>query len=103
MRSIDPFHALVLLGLLFTSGAWCLARPGRWSATVLVVVAGAWIVFNGPLEGRTLFVLSARHGVTEGDVLSVVGFAIAGWALWQTETRAGRRWARERRARRRSR
>ncbi|AZG48048.1 hypothetical protein [Gordonia insulae] len=102
MRSIDPFHALVLMALLFTCGAWCLARPGRLSAAVLIVVAGAWIVFNGPLEGATLVVISDRHGVTESDLLSVAGFAIAGWALWRTETSAGRRWAQRRRGRRRS-
>jgi hypothetical protein len=99
MRSIDPFHALMLMALLFTCGAWCLARPGRWSAVVLVVVSGSWIVWNGPLEGRTLLVFSERHGITESDLLAVAGFAIAAFALWRTETAGGRRWSRRRRRR----
>ncbi|MGV9713264.1 hypothetical protein ACWDTI_21665 [Gordonia sp. NPDC003424] len=87
MRSIDAFHALLILNLLFATAGWVLARPSRPAAAVLVAVGLAWIVWNGPLEGATLIAFDARHGVTESDLLSVVAFGIAGWALWRVRKR----------------
>ncbi|MFW0795272.1 hypothetical protein AAFP30_15770 [Gordonia sp. CPCC 205515] len=84
MRSIDAFHALVILNLLFATAGWVLARPSRPAAAVLVAVGIAWIVWNGPLEGATLISFDPDHGITEFDLLSVVAFGIAGWAWWRT-------------------
>lgn len=84
MRQTEVFHSLVILIMLFVTGAWTLARPSRVAAVVLVLVALAEIIWNGPLEGRTLLSFTAQHGVTESDLLAVAGFCIAGWALWRS-------------------
>lgn len=73
----DPFHALVIMNLLFVVGAWCLARPSYLAAGILVIVAGAWLVWNVPIEGRVLYVVRPGNGLTESDLLSAVAFGIA--------------------------
>ena len=83
------FHALVIMNLLFVSGAWCLARPSRPAAVVVLVASVLWVLFNGPIEGHVLVVLSpGRHGITESDLLSVIGAGIGAWALVLTSRRA---------------
>ena len=73
----DPFHALVLMNLLFVVGAWCLARPSYIAAAVLVVVAVSWLFWNTPIEGRVLYVVRPGNGLTESDLLSAAAFGIA--------------------------
>lgn len=97
VRTPDLFHALVLLNLLFVSGAWSLARPSIRSSIVLTVVGLAWLIWNKPLEGQSLFSVTVRHGVTESDLLSVAAFVIAAAGLvraWQRSRRIelGRRY-----------
>ena len=83
------FHALVIMNLLFVSGAWCLARPSRPAAFVVAAASVLWVLFNGPIEGHVLVVLSpGRHGITESDLLAVLGAGIALWALVMTGRRA---------------
>lgn len=83
------FHALVIMNLLFVSGAWCLARPSRAAAVVVLVASVLWVLFNGPIEGHVLVVLSpGRHGITESDLLAVVGAGVGAWALALTSRRA---------------
>ncbi len=78
MRASDPFHALILLNLLFACGLWTLLRPSVRAAAVLAVVSLAWVVWNGPIEGATLIRFTSGHGITESDLLAVVGLVIAG-------------------------
>ncbi|HEY9314816.1 hypothetical protein [Williamsia sp.] len=81
------FHGLVLLNLLFVCGAWTLAKPSRTAAFVLIGVSVLWILFNGPIEGAVLLSFTPKNGLTESDLLSVVGLGIAIYAL-----RRRRRW-----------
>ncbi|QRE82576.1 hypothetical protein F1734_21535 [Rhodococcus ruber] len=79
---------------LFASAAWCLARPVLLSSMALSVASVLWLALNGSLEGRVLYVLDPRHGLTESDLLSLVGFGIAGWGFmvtWRRSRRAGRK------------
>ena len=46
-------------------------------AVVLVVVAGIWILVNGPVEGRTLVVVTPQHGLTVADLFSLIALAVA--------------------------
>ncbi|UYF96823.1 hypothetical protein OCS65_07725 [Rhodococcus aetherivorans] len=69
---------------LFASAAWCLARPNVLSAAATVLASFLWLPLNGPLEGRVLYVLNPGHGLTESDLLSFVGFAIATWGFWDS-------------------
>lgn len=85
--SPEFFHGLVLLILLFTCGAWTLAKPSRPAAFTLIGVSVLWILFNGPIEGAVLLSFTSTNGLTESDLLSVVGVGIAVYAL-----RRRRRW-----------
>ena len=83
----ELFHGLVLLILLFVSGAWTLAKPSRPAALVLIAVSVLWILFNGPVEGAVLYSFTPANGLTESDLLSVAGLGIAIYTL-----RKRRRW-----------
>jgi hypothetical protein len=76
------FYGLVLLNLLFVTGAWCLARPSRGAAVSLIVVSVLWVLFNGPIEGHVLLEYTDTNGLTESDLLSLAGVLIALRALW---------------------
>ncbi|WP_030165418.1 MULTISPECIES: hypothetical protein [Actinomycetes] len=76
------FYGLVLLNLLFVTGAWCLARPSRAAAMVLIFVSVLWVLFNGPIEGHVLLSYTSQNGLTESDLLSLVGVIIATRAFW---------------------
>jgi hypothetical protein len=76
------FYGLVLLNLLFVTGAWCLARPSRAAAVVLIFVSVLWVLFNGPIEGHVLLSYTYENGLTESDLLSLAGLIIALRALW---------------------
>jgi hypothetical protein len=76
------FYGLVLLNLLFVTGAWCLARPSQGAAVVLIIVSGLWVLFNGPIEGHVLLSYTDQNGLTESDLLSLAGVIIALRALW---------------------
>lgn len=80
----DPFHALVLMNLLFVVGAWCFARPSYTAAAVLVVNSVAWALWNQPIEGRVLVSFSIEHGITESDMLSVLAVVIATITVYRT-------------------
>jgi hypothetical protein len=46
-------------------------------ALILVVASAVWLDVNGPLEGKTLKVLSPTHGVTSGDLLAIPALTLA--------------------------
>jgi len=81
------FHALVLLNLLFVTGAWCLARPSYRAAGALAAVSVAWFMWNGPVEGRVLISVNINHGFTESDILSILGVVIAAVTFVRTRER----------------
>ncbi|WP_439031889.1 hypothetical protein [Gordonia terrae] len=83
----DPFHALVLMNLLFVVGAWSLARPSYPAAGLLTANAVAWALWNQPIEGRVLVSFSIEHGITESDLLSVAAVVIAAITVWRTRER----------------
>ncbi|WP_137809806.1 MULTISPECIES: hypothetical protein [unclassified Gordonia (in: high G+C Gram-positive bacteria)] len=84
------FHALVILNLLFVTGAWSLARPSYPVAAVLAALSGAWFFWNGPIEGHVLISFTLERGFTESDILCIVGIVLAGVACIRTRER--RRW-----------
>jgi hypothetical protein len=82
----EPVLPLMLLvALLF-----CAVRAikgDRLAALVLVPLSFSWVLFNGPLEGPTLFVVSWSHGVTVSDLIALAGLVIAGWRLTPVPSR----------------
>lgn len=68
--------AMALAGVLTFSH-----RLRLGAALVLGALALIWLPVNSPVEGRTLFVLSWNHGVTEADLLTVLALAWAGLAV----------------------
>ncbi|ANY22467.1 hypothetical protein [Gordonia terrae] len=86
----DPFHALVLMNLLFVVGAWCLARPSFAAAALLVATGVGWALWNQPIEGRVLVSFSIEHGITESDMLSVLAVAIAAVTVYRARERGKR-------------
>ncbi|KAF0970032.1 hypothetical protein [Gordonia sp. YY1] len=88
-QPVDPsvFHALVLLNLLFVTGAWCLARPTYCAAGVMAALSAAWFMWNGPIEGRVLISINIDHGFTESDILSILGVGIAAITFTRTQER----------------
>ncbi|MDL5154944.1 hypothetical protein [Actinomycetospora termitidis] len=52
-------------------------RARQVVAVLLVVAAIAWLPLNHAIEGPTLFVIDATHGVTAADLISVVVFLLA--------------------------
>ncbi len=73
----DLFYSVLALNALFASLAWCLARPSWASILSVVVFAALWPFANKSFEGRVLVVLSANHGITSHDLLSVFAVVVA--------------------------
>ena len=46
-----------------------------------------WLFGNGPIEGRVLISISIEHGLTESDILTVLGFSIAAITFKRTHER----------------
>ncbi|BBY28633.1 hypothetical protein [Mycolicibacterium sediminis] len=70
-------YGLVALIALAASAAWCAIAPRPLSLGVLLTSAVVWPLTNGPLEGPVLWTLSADHGITVSDLLSVAAVALA--------------------------
>jgi hypothetical protein len=51
------------------------------AAVLLLPVAAAWVLFNGPIEGPILLTFTADHGLTVSDLLAVVAVLVALVAL----------------------
>lgn len=75
------FYGIAAMNALFSSIAWCAAKPGRWSILAVLTFALIWPFANGPLEGNTLVILSSTNAITVSDLFSVLA---AGVALVQT-------------------
>jgi hypothetical protein len=58
------------------------AKSGRSCLAVgLVGAAVIWILINGPVEGPVLLTLTASHGITVADLVSLGLIIIAGLIL----------------------
>jgi hypothetical protein len=67
---------VVLVGL--TLAALITRGPVRRAVAVLLLpVAAAWVLFNGPIEGPILLTISTNHGLTVSDLLAVMGVVVA--------------------------
>lgn len=71
------FYGIAAMNALFSSMAWCAARPNRWSILAVLTFALIWPFANGPLEGHTLVVLSDAHGISVSDLFSVLAAGVA--------------------------
>lgn len=75
-----PGIALTVLTILVVSAVMAI-RGSRPAALAIFPLALAWLLVNAPFEGPTLIGLSATHGLTAADLISVVAVGIAGWRL----------------------
>jgi uncharacterized membrane protein YfcA len=73
----ELFYSIATMNALFSSMAWCLARPNRWSILAVLAFAMIWPFVNGVLEGNLLLKLSSTHGITVSDLFSVLAVVIA--------------------------
>lgn len=71
------FYSIAAMNALFSSVAWCAAKPNGWSILAVLTFALIWPFVNGPLEGDVLVVLDRTHGITVSDFLSVLAVVIA--------------------------
>jgi len=71
------FYGIAAMNALFSSMAWCAAKPNRWSILAVLTSALIWPFVNGPLEGNILLKLSDSHGITVSDLLSVLAVVVA--------------------------
>jgi FtsH-binding integral membrane protein len=73
----DLFYSIAAMNALFSSMAWCAARPNRWSILAVLTFALIWPFANGTLEGDILLTVDRTSGITVSDLLSVLAAAIA--------------------------
>jgi hypothetical protein len=77
---VDPlqlFYSIAAMNALFSSMAWCAAKPNWWSILAVLIFALIWPFANGVLEGHLLLTLSPTHGITVSDLLSVLAVGLA--------------------------
>jgi hypothetical protein len=77
MHAQQLFYSIAAMNALFSSMAWCAAKPNRWSILAVLTFALIWPFVNGILEGNLLLKLSSIHGITVSDLLSVLAVVIA--------------------------
>ncbi|BBZ22087.1 hypothetical protein [Mycolicibacter hiberniae] len=71
------FYSIVAMNALFSSMAWCAAKPSRWSITAVVVSALIWPFADGALEGDVLLAINSTTGITVSNVFSCVAVVFA--------------------------
>ena len=77
MYAEQLFYSIAAMNALFSSVAWCAAKPTKWSILATLAFAVMWPFVNGPLEGNILLKISSTHGITVSDLLSVLAVVIA--------------------------
>lgn len=70
------FYSIAAMNALFSSMAWCAARPTRWSILAVSTFALIWPFANGILEGDVLLVLNSTSGITVSDLFSVLAAVV---------------------------
>ncbi len=73
----ELFYSIAAMNALFSSMAWCAAKPNKWSILAVLAFALIWPFVNGTLEGNLLLKLSSTHGITVSDLFSVLAVVIA--------------------------
>jgi hypothetical protein len=73
----ELFYSIAALNALFSSMAWCVAKPNRWSILAVLTFALIWPFANGNLEGDVLLTVNSTMGITVSDLLSVLAVLIA--------------------------
>jgi hypothetical protein len=71
------FYGIATMNALFSSMAWCAAKPDRYSILAVLTFAVIWPFANGPLEGNTLVILGSTNGITVSDLFSVLAVSVA--------------------------
>ncbi|MDT5227555.1 MAG: hypothetical protein QOH94_1348 [Mycobacterium sp.] len=77
MYAEQLFYNIAAMNALFSSMAWCAAKPTKWSILATAASALIWPFVNGILEGNLLLKISSTHGITVSDLLSVLAVVIA--------------------------
>jgi hypothetical protein len=77
MYAQQLFYSIAAMNALFSSMAWCVAKPNRWSILAVLTFALIWPFVNGILEGNLLLKVSSTRGITVSDLLSVLAVVIA--------------------------
>ena len=71
------FYSIAAMNALFSSMAWCAAKPNRWSILAVLTFALIWPFADGNLEGDVLLTVNSTTGITVSDLLSVLAAVIA--------------------------
>jgi hypothetical protein len=69
--------ALVLAALLLAAGTG--GGSGVRGVALLAALSVLWLLVNHPMEGPVLLVVTARHGLTGGDLAGLVGLGLAAY------------------------
>lgn len=71
------FYSIVAMNALFSSMAWCAAKPNRWSILAVLVFALIWPLADGALEGNVLLTINSTTGITVSNLFSCVAVVVA--------------------------
>ncbi len=72
MNDQKLFYSIAAMNALFSSMAWCAAKPDRGSILAVLAFALIWPFVNGDLEGHTLLMINRDSAITVSDLLSVL-------------------------------
>ena len=84
-----PLTALLLL-FVGTGVAYVGVDRRRWEVPGAALAAAgvtAWLLTNGPYEGRTLLILAAGNGLTVADLLVVPAAVLLARLSWRAVRR----------------
>jgi hypothetical protein len=71
------FYSIAAMSALFSSMAWCVAKPNRWSILAVLTFALIWPFANGDLEGHMLLMINEDSAITVSDLFSVLAALLA--------------------------
>ena len=74
---VQLFYSIAAMNALFSSMAWCAAKPNRWSILAVLTFALMWPFVNGDLEGDVLLKIDSTSAITVSGLLSVLAGVIA--------------------------
>ena len=73
--------ACLVLVALITCMAAAFARPVWYWPVGCIFLSVLWLFVNNPVEGPTLWVISAGHGLTVSDLLAPPCLVLGVWLL----------------------
>jgi hypothetical protein len=74
---VQLFYSIAAMNALFSSMAWCAAKPNRWSILAVLTFALMWPFVNGDLQGDVLLQIDSTSAITVSDLLSILAGVIA--------------------------